>query len=284
MPSPARCLLSAALPVAAVLAAGSDDVELYIGAGSFWELQATLNSFEEDVLGRSTAGLTGIAGYAGGTDNGSPVCYTDYSGKGHAEVVQVTLPRDRVGEFLNAAWRGIFLGGDRVYVGSQGAKYRALVGVPGGLEGAEELVRVIDSVQREPKMELAAGRGSDGDTLEQGLLLIYDSDVFPFHQAEIYQQFKRPWRTWQVRSDSDMTDQLKASGRLKETGCPHEWVVAVVQPVVLGMFALLASCGFCCCFRHMCRQRMKMKMVRPAEAGNQFSVRIVNPPWQLQSI
>ena len=62
---------------------------------------------EKDILGRTPSQFTSAAGYAGGksTDAEGRVCYhnfqriADYGKLGHGEVVGMTIPESKIGDF-----------------------------------------------------------------------------------------------------------------------------------------------------------------------------------------
>jgi hypothetical protein len=64
---------------------------------------------ERRILGRNDHQLTSATGYAGGTATGSEgrVCYhnfqslADYGKLGHGEVVGMTIPQSKIGEFAD---------------------------------------------------------------------------------------------------------------------------------------------------------------------------------------
>ena len=94
------------LPNAAT-AAPSDLQDVYFGAGCFWHVQHEFVLAERNLLNRKDSELTSCTGYAGGfkTDNEGRVCYhnfqsiADYGKLGHGEVVGMSIPEDKVGDF-----------------------------------------------------------------------------------------------------------------------------------------------------------------------------------------
>ena len=79
----------------------AQQIELYFGAGSFWDVQHAFVQFERRVLSLSDAQLTATAGYAGGAPDpaaagddarrcaAAPVRFDDHARRGHAQVVAV---------------------------------------------------------------------------------------------------------------------------------------------------------------------------------------------------
>eukprot|EP00420_Gonyaulax_spinifera_P021671 CAMPEP_0197911476 /NCGR_PEP_ID=MMETSP1439-20131203/72887_1 /TAXON_ID=66791 /ORGANISM="Gonyaulax spinifera, Strain CCMP409" /LENGTH=262 /DNA_ID=CAMNT_0043533205 /DNA_START=41 /DNA_END=829 /DNA_ORIENTATION=- len=219
---------------------GDDEVEVYFGAGCFWHVQAELNEAEEDVLGRSGASITGITGYAGGFDNSGEVCYTNYGKKGHTEVVQLRLPRRHVAAIATFVWQDLFSRGERTDTANRGAPYRSAIGLPGGAAGDPRLLEAIDAAQGTREVKLVPGSGDDGDNLGTRSIYVYDSNKFPFHQAELYHQFHDYKGSY--RKD------LLAAGRLRETSCPSETMAMLSHPVVLVLLSIIGAGMFCCCF------------------------------------
>lgn len=88
-------------------AVGSTLQDVYFGVGCYWHIQHEFVMAELERLGRSNKELTAYTGYAGGksTDKEGRVCYhnaqgvADYGKLGHAEVVGMTLPADKIVEF-----------------------------------------------------------------------------------------------------------------------------------------------------------------------------------------
>jgi hypothetical protein len=80
---------------------------VYFGVGCFWHIQHEFVAAEREILERSDLELTAFTGYAGGTnaDNFGRVCYhnfqnvADYGKYGHAEVVGMKLPTDKIIDF-----------------------------------------------------------------------------------------------------------------------------------------------------------------------------------------
>lgn len=108
-----RDLLSAALVASASAllpqSAQAEDAltSVYFGVGCFWHIQHEFIVGERDILGRSDAELTALAGYAGGkaTDAEGRVCYhnfqrvADYGKLGHGEVVGMKIPANKIEDF-----------------------------------------------------------------------------------------------------------------------------------------------------------------------------------------
>jgi hypothetical protein len=73
----------------------------------FWHIQHELIEGERQILKRGDHQLTSATGYAGGTETGDEgrVCYhnfqrlADYGKLGHGEVVGMTVPQSKIGDF-----------------------------------------------------------------------------------------------------------------------------------------------------------------------------------------
>lgn len=75
----------------------------------FWHIQHEFVEGERKILGRNDHQLTSRTGYAGGTatDDEGRVCYhnfqrvADYGKLGHGEVVGMTIPQSKIGDFAD---------------------------------------------------------------------------------------------------------------------------------------------------------------------------------------
>lgn len=184
------------LPLVALLATaavGEEEVNVYFGCGCFWHVQHAFTNFEENLLHRQGAALSARTAYAGGKQVGPEglVCYhnlggvADYGSLGHAEVVSLTFPVDKFGDFASLFWQVCPLGARRDPQ-DVGPEYRSLVGLPGGMNST--LLAALRAAGAGPTV-LTAGRGDDGDTLGSHRVWVYDTAAFPAHTAEKYHQF-----------------------------------------------------------------------------------------------
>lgn len=214
--------------------------QVFLGNGCYWEVQYDIvKFFEQDVLGRGPDQITGVAGYVGGTGV-SPdghVCFdnnpaTDsYYRFGHAEAVRfvVDSPTDfalGLGVYFaetfqnetsdDGSWQ-------RKDIYDQGRGMRAVIGVPGGLEG-EWGRTVVDVNQEAHNMTLRTGLGNDGDTFLDNSIYVYDTDAFVFHQAEICLQFHDNVTATYPIEYHDLQSHLVRNGRLTPTGCPKSYL------------------------------------------------------------
>ncbi|CAE8617071.1 unnamed protein product [Polarella glacialis] len=219
----------AALLLAA--ASAEEEVRIYFGCGCFWHVQHELIKGESTILGRTASCYQSLTGYAGGTQLNAKghTCYGDYTGLGHTEVVGLSVPNSSVAAFGAEFWK-LFVGQDRVDTMDRGPAYRAAIGVPGGM--ASELVAVINRSQASRAardgwwFRLEAGEGNDPDTLGKPLVWVYDTNKYPFYQAERYHQFHDDFLPG---GDYDATyNQLyslfDSEERMKATSCPKECV------------------------------------------------------------
>jgi peptide methionine sulfoxide reductase MsrA len=213
-------------------ASGQSDamVELYFGCGCFWHVQHEFIKAEQNLLGRSAASLTSLTGYAGGS--GTLVCYSppsasipNYERIGHTEVVGMKIPESSVGAFAEVFW-SLFVGINRVDVMDIGPGYRAAIGLPGGKQSP--LFEIIKSkrfnASRGDEFSLEVGLGGDRDTLGEALVWVYDSNVYPFHQAEVYHQFHDDFMPGgrYPQSYNDLQGVLVAACVIVGTGCPMD--------------------------------------------------------------
>ena len=122
-------------------------------------------------------------GYAGGSgkfiDNRSKkdlVCYHnlqglgDYGKLGYSEVVQVTIPSDRYGDFAKEYFSLFGSDGDRPDKGDRGPEYRSLVGLPGGVNSP--LYPALETEAKSKGIFLKEGNGNDKDTLVRTISLL----------------------------------------------------------------------------------------------------------------
>lgn len=171
-------------------------IDVYFGCGCFWHVQHEFVMAEKKILGRSDEQITARAGYAGGLGgslNGK-VCYhnaanvADYGKLGHAEVVGLTIPKSKFGDFAVEYFKLFDANGNRPdQAGDRGTEYRSLVGVPGGAKGEYAKILVDSSIATGDKLDFAFGKGDDKDVRKTSFVM--DNAKFPFYVAEQYHQF-----------------------------------------------------------------------------------------------
>lgn len=170
------------------------DVNAYFGVGCFWHVQHEFVEAENRILGREAKDLSSTAGYAGGNvrKNGL-VCYHNLQGVGYygkqgfGEVVQVTVPQDKIKDFAEVYISLFGADGKRPDKGDIGIEYRSLLGLPGGM--SSPLIPEINELAKKKGLTLEAGKGGDADTLFKKKIWVMDTEKFPFKQAEVYHQF-----------------------------------------------------------------------------------------------
>jgi peptide methionine sulfoxide reductase MsrA len=192
-------------------AVNEPSTSVYLGQGCFWHTQYDLFRIERDPAGpfrRAGKRITALAGYAGGgwTAPAGRVCYhgedaSDYSLLGHAEAVEVQLDngngaRRQMRALLEHYFAHGFVEGKAGQPGRRrdpqdgGPQYRNVVGLPGGRHGAKDgLFAEVAAAAAAHAMPLRDGLGgAAGDTADERVVYVYDSDAFPFFRAEAYHQ------------------------------------------------------------------------------------------------
>ena len=176
-------------------------LSIFFGNGCFFHQQHLFVLFEERSLLRQNHEITSLSAYGGGEeekDGEQPLCYhnsenfRDYGQYGFAEVVSLNVPADKLFDAADVFFNdfeevelGVFTRKDFFDVGSE---YRAVIGVPGGFSGVN-MFAISQANERNHKLSLQEGFGGDGDTIDNNIVWIYDSDKFPPHQAEACLQF-----------------------------------------------------------------------------------------------
>jgi len=157
---------------------------------------------------------------------------------GYAEVTQLQLPRrpSSDGSLLSPSETRYFRGLVRSFLSTfkgpagarqrpgeeveKGGRYRSCLGLPGGK--ASGLFTVVEAENSDFQMDLRQGSGGDPDV--SNVLWIYDSDKFPFVQAEQYLQFHAGPRgsnaSWYVGC---LRKAFLETGLIPPTGCPEEF-------------------------------------------------------------
>lgn len=201
-------------------------VNMYFGQGCFWHVQHEFIKSEAK-LGRTPDNFTALSGYAGGKQVGDKgiVCYhnmafaPDYGQMGHTEVVNVSVPADKIGDFakeyFDAAVKYPF---GRADPQDRGTEYRSAIGLPGGMDGP--LFKQVEAANN-GRLELLKGEGNDSDTVFTKKVWIYDSNKFPFHQGEVYHQFHDDMMERYSQSYHKIKDGMVKAGKLQEVGCPE---------------------------------------------------------------
>jgi peptide methionine sulfoxide reductase MsrA len=210
-------------------------ISMYFGNGCFFARQNLfVNHFERKVLGRDDGQLSSIAGYAGSMKTGphgaacyhNPRNFSDYGTLGHAEAVEIEVPLVSLDEVFAIYFdsfiqleKGSWVRPDMY---DQGAEYRSLIGVPGGLTNT----RVLAAMHRANvhNMTLRPGQGSDPDTFLSNTVLVMDTARFPFIQAELCLQFHDDTNVKYPLSYHRYAGYLQKEGRLRASSCPSNFI------------------------------------------------------------
>lgn len=232
LPNWARTLLATAAVFLAVVsspraASAQSNVNIYMGQGCFWHVQHEVVKQEANDLSRQPAEVSALSGYAGGNEVGGKgeVCYhnmamaPDYGRMGHTEVVNVSVPEEKVGDFakayFDAAAKYPF---GRADPQDRGTEYRSAIGIPGGMDGP--LFKAVEA-SNAGRFELLRGQGNDADTVGTKKVWVYDSDQFPFHQAEIYHQFHDDMLERYSEKYHSIKKLLVNQGTIQKVACPE---------------------------------------------------------------
>eukprot|EP00439_Symbiodinium_sp_Y106_P062727 s737_g9.t1 len=221
------CWAAAAPLLLVLVAAGDGDPEtLQAGHGA------------GDILSSTSSNIRRPC-YAGGVrQNRTRVCTEKAGEMGYAEVTQLQLPRrpSSDGSLLSPSETRYFRGLVRSFLSTfkgpagarqrpgeeveKGGRYRSCLGLPGGK--ASGLFTVVEAENSDFLMDLRQGSGGDPDV--SNVLWIYDSDKFPFVQAEQYLQFHAGPRgsnaSWYVGC---LRKAFLETGLIPPTGCPEEF-------------------------------------------------------------
>lgn len=201
--------------------------DVYFGVGCYWHIQHEFVLAERNLLSRSDKELTSRTGYAGGTatDKQGRVCYhnlqgvADYGKYGHGEVVGMTIPESKIGDFAVEYFNLFTAKGERVDPMDRGAEYRSLLGLPNGSNHPS--YGAVEAAAQNKGMKLVLGKGNDPDTLGTKQIYVYDSLKFPFYQAEVYHQFHNDFQSPAYgKKYNELANAAFEDGRVKITGCP----------------------------------------------------------------
>jgi peptide methionine sulfoxide reductase MsrA len=232
-----RSLLKKSAALTAALAFGGNNAafaasdenltDCYFGVGCFWHIQHEFVDAERKLLGRGDHQLSSAAGYAGGTKTGSEgrVCYhnfqsiADYGKLGHGEVVGMKIPEESIGDFAKIYFSLFSKNGERVDPGDRGSEYRSLIGLPGGM--SHPMYPQVEEAGIAKGFTLEAGKGNDPDTFGKKLVYVYDSNKFPFYQAEVYHQYHNDFQSPAYGKEyNNLANVALEDGRIHPTGCP----------------------------------------------------------------
>lgn len=108
---------------------------------------------------------------------------------------------------------------ERVDPGDRGSEYRSLLGLPGGVN--HPVYKEIEAAGVAKGFTLEAGKGNDPDTFGKKLIYVYDSNKYPFYQAEVYHQFHNDFQNPPYgKKYNSLADVALEDGRIQPTGCP----------------------------------------------------------------
>ena len=211
--------------------------DIYFGVGCYWHVMHEFVQAEQNVLGRGEQQVTAAAGYGGSTkvgknsnrpdDSKGVVCYHnlmgvgDYGSLGYGEVVGMDLPKnEEVMRSFAKEYFSLVRNGDRPDLGDRGLEYRSLVGLPGGM--TNPLFKPLEEEATKVGLKIVEGVGGDKDTSGKKMVWIYNSDKFPFKQAEIYHQFHDGFMPGEQypQSYNNLAKEAYKDGRIVATGCP----------------------------------------------------------------
>lgn len=207
-------------------------VDVYFGVGCYWHIQHEFVEAERLILQRDDGQLTSRTGYAGGKKLGTEgrVCYHNYQGLadygklGHAEVVGMKIPENKVEDFAKVYF-DLFdpTTGERVDPQDKGSEYRSLIGLPGGVQ--HPMYAAVVAAGAAKGFTVEVGKGSEPDTLGKNKLVnIYDTHKFPFHQAEVYMQFRDDFQSPAYGKDyNSLVELALEDGRIIGQGCPDTY-------------------------------------------------------------
>uniref|UniRef100_A0A7S3TUX2 Peptide-methionine (S)-S-oxide reductase n=1 Tax=Strombidinopsis acuminata TaxID=141414 RepID=A0A7S3TUX2_9SPIT len=138
---------------------------------------------------------------------------------GHTEVVNVSVPADKVGAFA----KKYFDDASRYPLGradpqDRGGEYRSAIGIPGGMDGP--LFKEVEAANA-GRMELVRGQGNDGDTVATKKVWVYDSNKFPFYQGEVYHQFHDDMGERYSKAYHGLKDTMLTGGAINKVQCPE---------------------------------------------------------------
>ncbi len=107
-------------------------------------------------------------------------------------------------------------------VNDRGSEYRSLIGLSGGSDHIK--YADIEAAASQAGFTLVTGQGNDPDTFGRALVYVYDTNEFPFHQAEIYHQYHDDFLSPAYGKDYNrLVKVARDDGRIRPTGCPEGW-------------------------------------------------------------
>ncbi|CAE8630413.1 unnamed protein product [Polarella glacialis] len=215
-------------------------VAVYFGQGSFWAVQYNVTLWSIRINKAAGPGVypegsfsPALAGYAGGKgkDSDGHICASSMSGKpydqlGYSEVVGLELPAAALEEMARRYFDLAMmprrpgpkdgLSGADFQVKSGGTAYRSVIGLPGGVNS-----QFFSAIERANagRLKLLPGTGGEPDTLNLGVVYIYDADAFPFNLAEMNNQFHDDVSLRYSAGYKGIKEKMKQAGKIMPTGC-----------------------------------------------------------------
>ena len=254
----------------------TQETRIYFGAGCFWHIQYEFVRAEQDATGpfcggRDDAGVSSLAGYAGGKWQSplASVCYhgmphADYGRLGHAEAISIRLDESNASAQLSAlaaTYFGLFRSvmcsraephcadgrrRQRPDPANNGPEYRNVIGFPGGMDDRTKMALI--SSENVNGMPVLRGGGDDDES--EYVVYIYDSSEYPFFAAEPYHQLHSDPVLAPAMPESYkrvLRNVLEQLGRFKGSeGCtsfPAEfaWIWPLMAGVPLGMVLAMSQ-------------------------------------------
>lgn len=224
---------------AATNAVDKDPVQVYFGLGSYWPVQYNVTRWSIQI-NKAAAGAypdgafsPALAGYAGGQgkDGDGKVCYTTMNGLpydqlGYAEVVGLEIPSGALEDMARRYFdRAVMprgpgpkdgVSGADFQVKSGGGAYRSVIGLSGGV--SSPLFPAIERANA-GRLKLLPGTGGEPDTLDQGMVYVYDANKFPFNLAEMSNQYHDDVSTRYSAGYKGIKEKMKEAGIVRTNGC-----------------------------------------------------------------
>lgn len=94
-----------------------------------------------------------------------------------------------------------------------------MIGLPGGIKHTS--FPEVQDAATNAGFTLVEGKGNEPDTFGKQIVYVYDSNQFPFYQAEVYHQYHNDFQSPPYgKAYNKLADLALEEGRIHETGCP----------------------------------------------------------------
>jgi hypothetical protein len=94
-----------------------------------------------------------------------------------------------------------------------------LLGLPGGIKHTS--FTAIEEAATAAGFKLVEGKGNEPDTFGKQIVYVYDSNQFPFYQAEVYHQYHNDFQSPPYgKAYNKLADLALEEGRIHTTNCP----------------------------------------------------------------